>query len=93
MVQQKAAAKAGDRLIGTVIPVGALRSEKSIGVGEFPDLAEFGGLCAKMGISLVQLLPVNDTGNMSSPYSALTAFGLHPLYLRIGDLSEAAGYE
>ncbi|MCL2374378.1 MAG: 4-alpha-glucanotransferase, partial [Treponema sp.] len=82
----------GCRLIGAVIPVAALRTEKSIGVGEFPDLAEFGDLCAKMGIGLVQLLPVNDTGYQSSPYSALTAFGLNPLYLRIGDLGESAGY-
>ncbi|MDR0719983.1 MAG: 4-alpha-glucanotransferase [Treponema sp.] len=82
----------GKRLIGTVVPVGALRSQNSIGIGEFPDLAEFGSLCAKMGIGLVQLLPVNDTGYQSSPYSALTAFGLHPLYLRIGDLSEAAPF-
>ena len=93
MAQKNVITKAGGRLLGTVIPVGALRSEKSIGVGEFPDLAEFGELCVKMGIGLVQLLPVNDTGYQSSPYSALTAFGLHPLYLRIGDLPESAGYE
>ena len=93
MAQQKSTSKRDERLIGTVIPVSALRSEKSIGVGEFPDLAEFGALCAKMNIGLVQLLPVNDTGYESSPYSALTAFGLHPLYLRIGDLPESSGYE
>lgn len=92
MAQNDLSSRVGGRLIGVVIPVGALRSEKSIGVGEFPDLAEFGNLCAKMGIGLVQLLPVNDTGYQSSPYSALTAFGLHPLYLRIGDLDEASGY-
>ena len=93
MFQRDYITKTGGRLIGTVVPVGALRTEKSIGVGEFPDLAEFGGLCAKMGIGLVQLLPVNDTGYQSSPYSALTAFGLNPLYLRIGDMPESAGYE
>jgi 4-alpha-glucanotransferase len=93
MAQQKETSKTGERLVGTVIPVGALRSEKSIGVGEFPDLAEFGELCVKMGIGLVQLLPVNDTGYQSSPYSALTAFGLHPLYLRISDLPESSGFE
>jgi 4-alpha-glucanotransferase len=78
------------RLIGAVIPVGALRGKGSIGVGEFPDLVEFADLCVKMGIGLIQLLPVNDTGYQSSPYFALTVFGLHPLYLRIGDLSELA---
>jgi len=93
MAQKVEVSKAGGRLIGTVIPVGALRTEKSIGVGEFADLAEFGALCVKMGIGLVQLLPVNDTGYQSSPYSALTAFGLNPLYLRIGDLPESKDYE
>jgi 4-alpha-glucanotransferase len=91
--KSKAASSGGGRLIGTVIPVGALKTGKSIGAGEFPDLAEFGALCAKMGIGLVQLLPVNDTGYLASPYDALTAFGLHPMYLRIGDLDEARAYE
>ncbi|MDR2782381.1 MAG: 4-alpha-glucanotransferase [Treponema sp.] len=80
------------RRIGVVIPVGALRGEKSIGVGEFSDLAEFTRLAVKMGIRLIQILPVNDTGYESSPYSALSAFALHPLYLRIADLPESGGF-
>ncbi|MDR0512413.1 MAG: 4-alpha-glucanotransferase [Treponema sp.] len=91
MAQKNDISKTSSRLIGAVVPLGALKTEKSIGVGEFPDLADFGALCAKMHIGLVQLLPVNDTGYQSSPYSALTAFALNPLYLRIGDLSEAVG--
>ena len=79
---------AGKRLIGAVIPVGALRTKNGIGVGEFSDLAEFAHLCKKMKISLIQILPVNDTGFESSPYSSLTAFGLHPLYLSIENLDE-----
>ena len=79
-----------ERLIGTVVPVGALRGKESIGVGEFPDLVEFGAMCKKMGIKLIQILPVNDTGYQDSPYFALTAFALNPLYLRIADLPEAA---
>jgi 4-alpha-glucanotransferase len=77
------------RLFGTVVPVGALRSAKSSGVGEFPDLAKFARFCGRAGIGLIQLLPVNDTGYESSPYSARTAFALHPLYLRLRDLPEA----
>ena len=81
---------AQDRAVGVVVPVGALRGSRSTAVGEFPDLIELGELCRTVGISIIQLLPVNDTGFQSSPYSALTAFGLNPLYLRISDLSEAA---
>ncbi|MDR2731481.1 MAG: 4-alpha-glucanotransferase [Treponema sp.] len=76
------------RRLGVVIPVGALRSKNSIGVGEFADLEKFALLCKKMRVGLIQLLPVNDTGFESSPYSSLTAFGLHPLYLKIENLEE-----
>jgi 4-alpha-glucanotransferase len=57
---EKQAAK--KRLTGVAIPVGALRGRGSMGVGEFPDLADFAQLCKKMGPGLIQLLPVNDTG-------------------------------
>ncbi|MCL2806263.1 MAG: 4-alpha-glucanotransferase [Treponema sp.] len=76
------------RLLGTVVPVGALRTKKGIGVGEFADLCDFAVLCKKMRVGLIQILPVNDTGFESSPYSSLTAFGLHPLYLSIEELEE-----
>jgi len=81
------------RLLGVVVPVGALRSKKGMGVGEFSDLIEFAALCKKMRLGLIQLLPVNDTGFESSPYFSLTAFGLHPLYLRIEELDEYASSE
>jgi 4-alpha-glucanotransferase len=76
------------RLLGVVVSVGALRSRNGMGVGEFSDLRAFAALCKKMKVGLIQLLPVNDTGYESSPYSSLTAFGLHPLYLRIDELEE-----
>ena len=81
------------RLLGAVVPVGALRGSKPTAVGEFPDLAEFALLCKRMKVGLIQLLPVNDTGYESSPYFSLTAFALHPLYLRIGDLPEAEQFK
>jgi len=78
----------GKRLLGVVVPVGALRTKNGFGVGEFADLADFALLCRKMRVKLIQILPVNDTGFESSPYSSLTAFGLHPLYLSIEGLDE-----
>ncbi|MDR0443322.1 MAG: 4-alpha-glucanotransferase [Treponema sp.] len=84
-MQKQATSK---RLLGAAVPVGALRSKGGMGVGEFSDLAGFALLCKKMKLGLIQILPVNDTGFESSPYSSLTAFGLHPLYLRIESLPE-----
>jgi 4-alpha-glucanotransferase len=88
MADVQARQHAEKRLTGVVIPVGALRGRGSMGVGEFPDLADFAALCKKMGLGIIQILPVNDSGYESAPYSSLTAFALHPVYLRIEDLEE-----
>ncbi|MDR2371320.1 MAG: 4-alpha-glucanotransferase, partial [Treponema sp.] len=77
-----------ERLTGVVVPVGALRGSGGMGVGEYLDLEEFAVLCKKTGLKLIQLLPVNDTGYESSPYSSLTAYALHPLYVRIEEIEE-----
>ncbi len=73
-------------LTGIAIPLSAIRTQETTAIGEFPDLAVLGGLCQKLGIEVIQILPVNDTGLESSPYSALSAFALHPVYLRIQDI-------
>lgn len=80
----------GKRLLGTALPLSALWTDDSSGVGEFPDLPAFGEWCRDRGIRLVQLLPVNDTGDHASPYFALSAFALNPVYLRLSELPEAA---
>ncbi len=74
---------------GVSVPVAALRTRDSCGVGEFADLAVLGKWCATAGLEVIQLLPVNNTGANSSPYSALSAFALHPLYLRLQALPGA----
>ena len=73
---------------GVAIPVFSLRSKKGMGVGEFSDIKLLVDWCAKTGIKMIQLLPVNDTVHTHSwvdtyPYSAISSFGLHPLYLNI----------
>ncbi|HWX22556.1 MAG TPA: 4-alpha-glucanotransferase [Candidatus Binatia bacterium] len=71
---------------GVSIPVFSLRSESSFGVGEFTDLKLLADWCRRTGLKLIQILPVNDTIAThtwadSYPYSAISAFALHPLYL------------
>jgi len=68
---------------GLAIPVFSLRSKESVGIGDFLDLIPFGDFIALSGIDLIQLLPINDTGEESSPYSARSAFALNPAYLRL----------
>ncbi|MEI8037845.1 MAG: 4-alpha-glucanotransferase [Verrucomicrobiota bacterium] len=76
---------------GVAIPVFSLRSDLSLGVGEFADLKLLADWAHAVGLKLIQILPVNDTTAAhdwqdSYPYSAISVFALHPLYLRIEDL-------
>jgi len=79
------------RAAGVAIPVFSLRSGQSLGIGEFADLKPFGDWAAGAGLKLIQILPINDTTSShdwtdSYPYSAISVFALHPIYLRIADL-------
>ncbi len=86
----KASSKNTDisKLTGTAIPLGALYTKKSPVIGEYTSLKAFADLCKKAGLKIIQLLPVNDTGTQSSPYSGLSAFALHPIYADISALPE-----
>ena len=78
------------KLTGVAVPLGALYTKDNSVIGEFSDLKPFADFCKAAGISIIQLLPVNDTGTQSSPYSGLSAFALHPIYIRI---NEVPGFE
>lgn len=73
---------------GVAVPVFSLRSKKGFGVGEFTDICLLADWAKKTHLRMIQLLPVNDTsGTMthldSYPYSAISAFALHPIYLNL----------
>ncbi len=74
---------------GVAIPLLSLVSKESHGCGDFHDLKLFGKWCAGLGLDVIQLLPLNDTGRMASPYSALSAFALHPIYFDLNELDQA----
>ncbi|EID86156.1 4-alpha-glucanotransferase [Treponema sp. JC4] len=76
------------KLTGIAVPLGALYTKENPVIGEYPDLALFAEFCKKADIDLIQLLPVNDTGTQSSPYSGLSAYALHPIYIRLKDIPE-----
>ncbi|XP_078442924.1 disproportionating enzyme 2 [Wolffia australiana] len=77
---------------GVAVPMFSVRSDDDLGVGEFLDLKLLVDWAVDSGFHLVQLLPVNDTSVHgmwwdSYPYSSLSVFALHPLYLRVEALS------
>jgi 4-alpha-glucanotransferase len=75
-----------ERISGLVVPLLSLRKNKSAACGVFSDLTELAKLAKQWGLSLIQLLPLNDTGNGTSPYSALSAFALHPIYISLPEV-------
>ncbi len=83
---------------GVNIPVSSLKTANSWGVGDFTDLNLLTDFSKSAGIRLIQLLPINDTTSThtnkdSYPYSAVSAFALHPIYLNVQKLAAAAGIE
>lgn len=83
------------RKAGVVIPVFSLRSKNGFGTGEFLDIKLLVDWAKETGIKLIQLLPINDTISTSTwadsyPYSAISAYALHPLYI---NLEAVAGKE
>lgn len=56
----------------------SLRGENDLGVGDTAALKEFISWAASQGLKVVQILPVNETGNDHSPYNLLSAMALDP---------------
>jgi 4-alpha-glucanotransferase len=85
------------RRAGVLIPLFSIRSSSGWGLGEIPDLVPFARWAKSAGFAVVQLLPVNQASSgQDSPYAALTAFALDPVYLsleRCEDFVRAGGVE
>lgn len=80
------------RASGAAVPVFSLRSENGLGSGEFTDLKLLGDWAKKTDLSLIQVLPMNDTTanyswTDSYPYAGISVYALHPQYLSVNKLS------
>ena len=84
------------KLTGVAVPVFSLNTKNNFGIGEFLDLKMLGDWCEKVGMNMIQILPINDTRTDDSwdnsyPYKAISTKALHPIYLnleKIGTLQE-----
>ena len=81
----------GFRGAGTAVPVFSLRSRDDFGIGEFHDIHALIDWAADTGQCIIQLLPVNDTTRRggwedSYPYSPVSSFALHPMYMHLQSL-------
>lgn len=71
---------------GVAVPIFSLRTSHDFGIGQFSDLKLLAEFVHRAGMDVIQLLPINDTTIFmnwkdSSPYRAISAFALHPIYL------------
>ncbi len=79
------------KMAGTNVPVFALRSHSSFGVGDFGDLKKMVDFVALTQQRVLQVLPINDTTithtwTDSYPYSCISIFALHPQYADLTQL-------
>lgn len=73
---------------GVGLPVFSIRTKKSVGVGDFGDLKLLVDWAERVGLKLIQVLPLNDTIGTHTdadvlPYAAISAFALNPLFLNL----------
>jgi 4-alpha-glucanotransferase len=80
------------RIAGVTVPLFSLRGPRSWGIGEIGDLPAFGEWMRECGVRLVQLLPLGEIGGgETSPYAALSAFGIDPMYISLADVPDLGG--
>ena len=83
------------RHAGVIAPLFSIPSGSSWGMGEIADLPRLAAWIASAGLDFVQLLPINEMeGGQSSPYCALSAMALDPIFIAVeamSDFREAGG--
>ncbi len=78
---------------GVSLPVFSIRTKKNMGVGDFADIKLLVDWAKKVGLKLIQLLPLNDTIGTHTdadvlPYAAISAFALNPLFLNLPEMGK-----
>jgi len=78
---------------GVGLPVFSIRTRNSFGVGDFSDLKLLVDWAEKVGLKLIQVLPLNDTIGTHTdadvlPYAAISAFALNPLFLNLPSMGK-----
>jgi 4-alpha-glucanotransferase len=79
------------RHAGLLVPLFSCPSRRSWGIGEIGDLPRLGRWLEAAGFSFVLLLPLNEMADgQQSPYSALSAMAIDPIFISPADVPEFA---
>jgi 4-alpha-glucanotransferase len=82
-------ALAGRRRSGLLIPLFSCPSSTSWGIGDIGDIRPVTAWLASAGQRVLQLLPLNEIASgQQSPYSAISAMAIDPIYIRVPDVPE-----
>jgi 4-alpha-glucanotransferase len=77
------------RQSGLLLPLFSCPSSTSWGIGDIGDLAPLTEWLASAGQRVLQLLPINEMApGQQSPYSAISAMAIDPVYIRLPDVAE-----
>ena len=79
----------GHRRAGLLIPLFACPSSTSWGIGDIGDVSTVAKWLARAGLRVLQLLPINEMASgQQSPYSAMSAMAIDPIFICINDVPE-----
>ncbi len=79
------------RRAGLLIPLFSCPSTHSWGIGEIGDIPSLARWLADAGIRVLQLLPLNEMApGQQSPYSAISAMAIDPMYIQLARVPEFA---
>jgi len=77
------------RRAGLLLPLFSAPSRKSWGIGELADLPHLCGWLKSAGLAFLQVLPLHEMAvDDHSPYSAISAMALDPLYISLNDVPD-----
>ncbi len=77
------------RRAGVLIPLSSILTHHSFECGDIASLVPLGRFIKDAGFSILQILPLNDTGRDTSPYSSISAFAIDPIYISLKALGSS----
>src|SRR5204863_9934774 len=81
--------RAGSRRSGLLVPLFSFPSQASWGIGEIGDIEPVTAWLAASGQRVLQLLPINEMApGQQSPYSAISAMAIDPIFISIRNVPE-----
>jgi 4-alpha-glucanotransferase len=82
---------AASRRAGLLVPLFSCPSTTSWGIGDIGDVAPMSRWLADAGLSVLQLLPLNEMApGEHSPYSAISAMAIDPIFICLPDVPDFA---